>query len=60
MPRRPPLQLAARIEGVLEVAPVPAVREFASGAVDRALRRRQIGIEELLEDLDGRRPAGAR
>jgi transcriptional regulator with XRE-family HTH domain len=41
--------LASRIEDLLEAAGDPAAREFAAGGVDRALRRVQIEVEELLE-----------
>jgi transcriptional regulator with XRE-family HTH domain len=41
--------LASRIEDLLEAADEPAAREFASGYVDRALRRVQIEVEELLD-----------
>jgi len=42
-------QLAARIGDLLEAGGDPAAREFASGGVDRALRRVQIEVEELLD-----------
>ena len=46
-------QLTARIEDLLEAAGDPAAREFASGGVDRALRRVQIELEELLAERAG-------
>ncbi len=42
-------QLAARVEDLLEVSGDLAAREFASAGVDRALRRVQIEVEELLD-----------
>jgi len=40
--------LVGRIEDLLDVSGDPQAREFASGSVDRALRRVQIEIEELM------------
>jgi transcriptional regulator with XRE-family HTH domain len=40
--------LVSRIESLLEAAGDPQAREFASGATDRALRRVQIELEELM------------
>ena len=42
--------LVSRIEDLLEAAGDPTAREFASGGVDRALRRVRIEVEELLDD----------
>jgi len=52
-------QLAARIGELLEAAADPGAREFASGGVDRALRRTQIEVEDLLASVqrEARRPA---
>jgi len=52
-------QLAVRIGELLEAAADPGAREFASGGVDRALRRTQIEVEDLLADVrrEARRPA---
>jgi hypothetical protein len=41
--------LVTRIESLLEASADPQAREFASGGVDRALRRVQIEVEELLD-----------
>jgi transcriptional regulator with XRE-family HTH domain len=49
-------QLAGRIGDLLEAASDPAAREFASGSVDRALRRVQIEVEELLEQVKAAPP----
>ena len=44
-------QLAARVEDLLEAASDPAAREFAKGSVNRALRRVQVEVEDLLADV---------
>lgn len=57
--------LVGRIESLIGASGDPQAREFASGAVDRALRRVRIELEELLEEtadasLTAARPGRAR
>lgn len=47
--------LTARIEQLLDASGNPEAREFASGGVDRALRRVAIEVEELLEQAERKR-----
>jgi transcriptional regulator with XRE-family HTH domain len=46
--------LVTRIESLLKASGDPQAREFADGAVDRALRRVQIEVEELLAETAAR------
>jgi hypothetical protein len=52
--------LVSRIESLLEASGDPQAREFAAGGVDRALRRVQIEVEELLEGVRRRRSGAGR